>query len=184
MDRKIGLRYQHVSGVLGIMSPDKNLRFESLLEKNFLLLLLFDHNVRKLKSQPSSIQYYNGSYQTKYTPDVLIEYVTFTKDMESTQTIFFEVKPSKILSLEWKNFSFRFKQATKWCREQGYLFKLVTEKYINTPYLANVSFLLQFEHHRFQESNLNKIDNIELQVNKILDHNPLSINELLFVPVS
>ena len=172
-------RYIYSSGKLTTTKTNENLFFESMYEKNFLLLLIFDLKVKSIKTQPFTIQWHNGDYSTRYTPDILVEYVISTDNYESTQTTVFEVKPSKILSLEWNKFSPRFKMATKWCKEHGYLFKLVTEKYINTPYLTNVNFLLQYDQSRLSTSTLDTIPEIASQINCILVHQPLSINELL-----
>ena len=174
-----GYRYLFTSGR---MSLNKDvLEYESSLEKNFLQLLSFDSSTKRIQSQPFTIKWYNCSLNKRYTPDVLLERILFNSDTGSmqTQTIVFEVKPRNILISEWQKFAPRFKIATKWCKERGYFFKLVTEKYIDTPYLANVNFLLQYDQSRFPISTLKTRLDIEYQVNDILMHQPLSVNELL-----
>ena len=159
-------------------SPDA-LEFESALEKNFLSLLIFDNAVRTIKTQPHTIKWHNGKRQTRYTPDVLIEYNDPTGKANSIKTIVFEVKPSKKLENEWAIFAPRFKMATHWCKERGYLFKLITEKYIETSYLANVSFLLQYDKNRLSDHFLEISSEMENKILDILFKNPLSISEIM-----
>ena len=177
--RNIGYRYLFTSGKIITDKALNTLEFESQLERCFLTLLIFDNAVRTIKTQPHTIKWYNGQKQTHYTPDVLIEYKDPKNSSNPLQTIIFEVKPRKKLESEWAIFAPRFKMATNWCKENGFLFKMVTEKYIDTPYLANVNFLLLYDHRRFSTSDLDTITEIESQINCILVHQPLSINALL-----
>ena len=110
---------------------------------------------------------------------MLVECKNLLDPFNPVRKYIFEVKPTKILNDQWGIFYNRFYAATKWCRERGYLFKLVTEKYIETPYLKNVHFLLQYDKSRFPPSDLNIVPAIESQIHSILNHSPLSINELL-----
>jgi TnsA endonuclease N terminal. len=177
--RSIGYRYLFTSGKIVTNKSLDVLEFESSLEKSFLSLLIFDNAVRTIKTQPHTIKWNNGRQQTRYTPDVLVEYNEPRDETNPVKTIVFEVKPSKKLENEWALFAPKFKMATKWCKKRGYVFKLVTEKYIDTPYLTNVSFLLQYDQSRFPTSNLDIIPEIELQIHEILAFQPLSIIELL-----
>lgn len=173
--RHIGNRYLYTSGRITLPQKQKSIPYESNLEKNTILLLIFDHAVRSLDTQQVTIKWAtNSGIQQRYTPDIIFEY----NDICST-TFLVEVKPSAILKNEWRNFRSRFKMASKWCKERGCFFKLVTEKYIDTPYLTNVSFLLQYDQSRFPTSNLDIIPEIELQIHEILAFQPLSIIELL-----
>ena len=62
-------RYIYSSGKLTTTKTNENLFFESMYEKNFLLLLIFDLKVKSIKTQPFTIQWHNGDYSTRYTPD-------------------------------------------------------------------------------------------------------------------
>ncbi|WP_320151361.1 TnsA endonuclease N-terminal domain-containing protein [uncultured Tolumonas sp.] len=176
--RKINLRYIFSSGIQASTKSYKSLSFESELEKKFINCLIFDHSIQSIQTQPFTILSHN-TRNNRYTPDILVERLITIDNLEYIQKTVFEIKPQKILQEEWKRFSLRFKMATKWCKERGYLFKLVTEKYIETPYLKNINFLLQYDRSRFPTSDLGTATEIESQVNNILIHQHLSINELL-----
>jgi|GEM_PF-1645149 TnsA endonuclease N terminal. len=177
--REISQRYLFSSGRIASRRSVDGLSYESNLEKNFIHLLTFDNSIKLIQTQPFTIQWHDGKQNTRYTPDILVEHVVLVDSSESVRTTIFEVKPQKILFTEWKKFAPRFKMAIKWCKERGYLFKLVTEKYIDTPYLTNVNFLLQYNQSRFPASDLDILPEIELQINGILAFQPLSITELL-----
>lgn len=176
--RKINLRYIFSSGIQASTKSYKSLSFESELEKKFINYLIFDRSVQSIQTQPFTILSHN-TRNKRYTPDVLVERLITVNDLEYIQKTVFEIKPQKILQAEWKKFSLRFKMATKWCKERGYLFKLVTEKYIETPYLKNINFLLQYDQSRFPTSDLGTAAEVESQVNNILTNQHLSINELV-----
>lgn len=179
--RKTGNRYIYVSGNVVTSKSSETLFFESNLEKNFISLLSFDEDVTSIITQPTTINWIYERRKNKYTPDVFVECKNLLDPFRPVRKYIFEVKPTKILNDQWSIFYNRFYAATKWCRERGYLFKLVTEKYIETPYLKNVNFLLQYDKNRFSTSDLYITPEIESQINGVLNLNPLSINELLFV---
>lgn len=177
--RSIGYRYLFTSGRIVTEKSQNILEFESGLEKNFLTLLIFDNAVHTIKTQPHTIKWNKGQQQTRYTPDVLIEYQDPTDKTQRLQTIVFEVKPCKKLRDEWGFFVPRFRIATHWCKERGYLFKLVTEKYIDTPYLNNVNFLLQYDQRRLPTSFLKITSEMENKIFDILHKYPLPVSNVL-----
>lgn len=125
--------------------------FESSLEQDFLLLLEFDRGVLRYASQPITIRWEIDGRKRRYTPDVLIEY---TADMMERyphlKPTLFEVKPEAILKRDWTVLRPKFRAAIQWCREYNCRFRLVTERYIQTPYLRNVKFLKHFGNDRFR----------------------------------
>lgn len=174
--RVIHNRYIFSSGKIITSKSEKPLEYESSLEKNVLTLLLFDQSIKYIKTQPLTIYWKDQNKNKRYTPDIYLE---FEGKNNEIVRLMIEVKPNDILFTEWYKFITRFRMTTKWCRERGYLFKLITEKYIDTIYLSNVNFLLQYDQSRFPISDLGIVTEIESQVHNILIHQHLSINELL-----
>lgn len=114
--------------------------FESSLERDWLRLLDFDPSVVALREQPFTIYYEADGRRTRYTPDVLVEY---SQDRRA-RTVVYEVKPLETLRSDWQLLRPRFKAAVKYCRAQGWQFRIVTERHIRTPRLANATFLRRY----------------------------------------
>lgn len=114
--------------------------FESSLERDWLRLLDFDPNVIALREQPFTIYYEFEGRRTRYTPDVLAEY----SQARQARTVVYEVKPLETLRSDWQLLRPRFKAALKHCRAEGWQFRIVTERHIRTPLLANATFLRRY----------------------------------------
>jgi len=113
--------------------------FESSLERDLLLILDFDRTVMSVKEQPFSLSYIHEASVRRYTPDVMAEY-----DRDVLPTVVFEVKPIEKLRANWVSLRPGFKAAVAHCRLRDWQFKIVTERHIRTPYLANVKFLRRY----------------------------------------
>lgn len=113
--------------------------FESTLERDFLVLLEFSPEVDQFEVQPVTIEWLNDQgKQRKYTPDVLVSYVS------GNPPTLFEVKYRSDLKKDWVVLRPKFKAAIHYAKAQGWRFRIVTEVEIRTPYLANAHFLLPF----------------------------------------
>jgi len=149
--RQITPRHRYLSGRVATKKVSSPQAFESLLEQDFLLLLEFDRGIYRFASQPITIRWKDGSCQHRYTPDVLVEYTPAMVDhYPYLKPTLFEVKPERILKQEWSTLKPKFKAAIHWCREYECRFRIVTERYIRTPYLSNIKFLMQFSKERFR----------------------------------
>jgi hypothetical protein len=116
--------------------------FESSLERDFLLLLDFDPDVEFFEEQPVKIIYgdANGRRRT-YTPDVFVRYRHDSPQAKHTKPLLCEVKYRDDLRQHWAEYHPKFRAAGRYARQQGWRFRLVTERYVRTPYLENVKFL-------------------------------------------
>lgn len=110
--------------------------FESSLERDLFLVLDFDPQVLSVREQPFTLTHIHDGRVRPYTPDALAEY-----DRERTPTVVYEVKPLEVLRAEWHTLRPRFKAAVAYCGQRDWQFKIVTERHIRTPYLANAKFL-------------------------------------------
>ncbi len=113
--------------------------FESSLERDLLLILDFDPQVLSVKEQPFSITHIQDARVRRYTPDVMAEF-----DRQTVPTVVYEVKPLETLREEWRLLRPRFKAAVAYCSDRDWLFKIVTERHIRTPYLDNAKFLRRY----------------------------------------
>lgn len=72
--RKIKKSYISCVGYFKSYKNNKQLAFESILERDFFTLLEFQNNVVAYEEQPLKIQYKLKAKNTRYTPDVLVTY--------------------------------------------------------------------------------------------------------------
>lgn len=72
--RKIKKSYISCVGYFKSYKNNKQLAFESILERDFFTLLEFQQNVLSYEEQPLKINYQLKASNTRYTPDVLVTY--------------------------------------------------------------------------------------------------------------
>jgi len=138
--RKIPKNYRNVTGIAAHSKAQGQAMFESTLERDFLMLLEFDKNVDGFEVQPIKLKWLNEQGKSRsYTPDTLVYY----KKQAQCPTLF-EVKYRSDIKENWKILKPKFKAAIRFCRENGWKFKLITEVEIKTTYLESVKFLLPF----------------------------------------
>jgi hypothetical protein len=111
--------------------------FESLLERDFLCLLEFDHlDVEFFESQPCRIHYRRDGRRRRYTPDFLV--------VRKGKRQIVEVKPME-KALEERNREI-YRIAGEACARRGYEFRVVTDTEIRAePRLENVKILLRYQ---------------------------------------
>ena len=137
--RRIPKNYRNVTGMAAHRKAEGTAAFESTLERDFLVLLEFSPEVERFEVQPVTIEWLNDqSKKRKYTPDVLVSYVS------GNSPALFEVKYRSDLKKDWVVLRPKFKAAIHYAKAQGWRFRIATEVEIRTPYLANAHFLLPF----------------------------------------
>jgi len=138
--RKIPKNYSNVTGIAAHSKAQGQAMFESTLERDFLMLLEFDKKVDSFEVQPIKLEWINElSKSRSYTPDVLAYYKNGKQ-----APILFEVKYRSDIEKNWQVLQPKFKAAIRFCKENGWKFKLITEVEIRTAYLKSVKFLLPF----------------------------------------
>jgi TnsA endonuclease N terminal len=121
--------------------------FESALERDLYVLLDFDAAVAQFEEQPVTIPYRDPAGVSRtYTPDVLVYYHVGLTDQQDRQPVLYEVKYRDDLRANWGDYKPKFKAARRYAREQGWAFRLITEREIRTPYLKNAKFLRAYRH--------------------------------------
>ena len=140
--RKIPKNYRNITGMAAHSKSVGCAAYESSLERDFLSLLEFCPDVIRFEVQPVSIEWFDDSGKKHmYTPDVLVHY---KPSRQPVTTILYEVKYRSDLRKNWSVLQPKFKAARAFCRQKGWMFKLVTEVEIHTVYLQNVRFLLPY----------------------------------------
>jgi hypothetical protein len=140
--RKIGVQSRSITGTL----PDGN-RYESALERDFMLLLQFDHAVDVYSPQPVTITYQapDGAVH-RYTPDGLIQWHR-DLNVHDPRPVLVEIKYRESFHGAWRDWRMKFRAARNYASERGWIFEVHSEREIRTPFLNNVKFLLPYRRH-------------------------------------
>lgn len=132
--------------------------FESALERDFYVLLDFDPAVAYFEEQPVTIAYQEPiGVRRTYTPDVLVHYRPELIRQCQHRSVLYEIKYRDDLRAHWQDYRSKFKVARRYARTQGWVFRLVTEREIRTPYLKNVTFLRQYQARELEGGDRHRI---------------------------
>jgi len=117
-------------------------------------LLDFDSCVESYCEQPVTIKYVHEGKIRRYTPDVLVYYRAEPETAAIARPLLGEVKYRADLKQYWTELKPKFIAASRYAAEQGWQFKLITEREIRTDYLTNVRFLRQYTGPQVQVSQI------------------------------
>ena len=132
--RKIKKSYISCVGYFKSYKNNKQLAFESILERDFFTLLEFQNNVVAYEEQPLKIQYKLKAKNTRYTPDVLVTY------NDGSQKIF-EVKYQSDLDSDSKLQHKISVLKEEIARQMSLPLETFTDAQIDQVYLKNCIFL-------------------------------------------
>jgi len=135
--RQIKKSYISCVGYFKSYKNNNQLAFESILERDFFTILEFDKNVVAYKEQPFTLRYKLNSVNTKYTPDVLVDYE------DGSQKVF-EVKYQDEINAntELQDKLANLKNEIK--KQKNLVFEIFTDEDLNDIYLNNCMFLYKF----------------------------------------
>lgn len=137
--RRIGVQSRSVTGTM----PNGN-RYESSLERDFMLLMQFDPAVDVYTPQPLTMTYCGQDGQLhRYTPDGLIEWRA-DHPVHDPRPVLVEIKYREDVIGKWREWRARARAAKAFAAEKGWLFMIFTEREIRTPALENATFLLPY----------------------------------------
>ena len=167
---------------IGVHSSRKNGRgaeSESGLEHDFLTLLEFDDRVEQYNVQPVTLRWAVNGKQLIYTPDVMVKYTDAARSIDkSLKPTLYEVKPYSVLKKKWQEFRPKFRKAVSWIKEHDGLFRIITEKEIQTTFLNNVKFLSRYHCSTFvQVADEEREENYVLR--SLHQTGEVTVNELL-----
>jgi hypothetical protein len=142
--RHIGKSYCTVTGLKVSRRVDRMVEFESLLERDLISILEFSPIVETFDEQPITIRWIDaGGKEHPYTPDFLIRFrgQRFLRKGSTAKPWLVEVKPHNRLAEQWDELRDRFRAAVAEASRRGWLFRILTDRQIKTPYLRNIAFL-------------------------------------------
>ena len=137
--RKIPKNYLFVTGAYASKKNKSMDGFESLLEKDYYMLLDFDSTVESFDVQPVKIKVPGGA--KKYVPDVLVKFHPDPVTGEIRRNELAEVKTTADLTRNAEKYAPKFASAQQYAKDHGWDFRIVTEKEIRGPRLSNLKFL-------------------------------------------
>lgn len=140
--RKIPKNYLFVTGGYSSRKNEEMDAFESLLEKDYLLLLDFDDAVTKFDVQPVRIPV--AGVPRGYVPDMYVEYRPNPQTGEIRKPSLVEVKTAEDLVRNAEKYAPKFAAARLYADERGWEFLTIDQYDIRTPRLANLKFLREY----------------------------------------
>lgn len=171
--RTIPKNYRNVTGVAASSKAGGVAQFESTLERDFLSLLEFSPAVKTIDPQPVKVEWLDThGHRRIYTPDAFVEFI----EGDGNPPWLCEVKYRSELREKWAEFRPKFKAALHFAKQQGWRFKILTEREIRTPYLTNAHFLIGF---RRSIPNAGLIQDILGHLNGIKETTPRALIETL-----
>jgi hypothetical protein len=144
--RKIGLCRRSLSGLMASATKNKAApRFESKLERDFLVLLEYDNAVVGWVPQPCFVPRHpcDPGHGPGFVPDVLHECVHQESD-ESTAAVLTEIKYRDQIKKDWGTLRWKFRACHRFAKFNDVCFQIITEREIHTPRLHNAKFLLPY----------------------------------------
>lgn len=140
--RKIPKNYLFVTGGYSSRKNEEMDAFESLLEKDYLLLLDFDDSVEGFEVQPVCIPV--DGIPRGYVPDVLVKYRPDPQNGTVHKPALVEVKHSDDLTRNAEKYGPKFAAAHLYAEERGWDFITRDQNDIRTPRLSNLKFLREY----------------------------------------
>ncbi|MGV8898653.1 MAG: heteromeric transposase endonuclease subunit TnsA [Burkholderiaceae bacterium] len=176
--RKIPKNYRNVTGIATSAIANGTAAFESTLERDFLIILEFDLNVKQFEVQPVQIDWRDsGGKSRRYTPDVLVEYRRDIAPAKYLRPMLCEVKYREDIRADWDKLRPKIRSGFKYAKQHGWRFKIFTEKEIRTPYLDNARFLLTYMR---QEPNEAHTDLLLGRLSEMRETDPDSLIKAVF----
>ena len=150
--RKIPRNHLQVTGRHATSKSEDSADFESLLEKEHMLLLDHDPLVQSYEVQPVRIPVLGVA--KGYVPDLLVHYRP-NEDGCILPSEIREVKKSEDFMRNAEKYAPKFEAAEQYAAERGWVFRKIDETEIRIPRLGNLKFLSQF---RFNEPESHELE--------------------------
>ena len=137
--RKIKPTRMSVSG--RVPYKGSSVPYESTLERDLIIVHAFREDVEDIVAQPITIPFVKNGITYKYTPDFFIKFV---EDIDKPNMII-EVKPYDLWQENWRDWSDKWKTMQRYCKDNGYIFRIYDESRIRNTALNNINFLMTFK---------------------------------------
>ena len=135
--RTIPPGHRSITGALPSLYSLTPLQYESKLERDFLMLMEIEWWLVAIDTQPVTIEVEVAGKGRTYTPDVLVTWHPDCAHPFRTHQVFFEVKPMEVLKKDFAKLAPKYKAARRHFRRLGMDYKVVTDRAIRVPRLAN-----------------------------------------------
>lgn len=140
--RKLKKSYQNVTGRFYSTLLNRLVQFDSLLERDFILLLDMHPAVRWFAEQPLKVPLGNDSTGQYYVPDFLITFNTGRfLGRRTVRPWIVETKYRCDLKANWLKLRPKFKAGVHEAHKRASQFRIVTETRLSTAGLENARFL-------------------------------------------
>lgn len=183
--RKIPKNYLGVTGSFASRKNGRMLGFESLLERDCMILLEFDDRVEKFEEQPVRVQGIKGT--SPYVPDLLIHY---KPSPQGKRVVLAEVKHTTDLAKNKEKYAPKFERAREYAKARNWDFEIITEVECRPPRLPTLKFLREYLHFEPEPSQVEQIISAlddaggEMGLNSLLDQLcSTDMEQLTLVPV-
>ncbi|MCU0322232.1 MAG: heteromeric transposase endonuclease subunit TnsA [Chitinophagaceae bacterium] len=164
MKRKVRSNGRSLIGEFSSKKNGKLIPFESDLESRFLFILENDSQVISFESQDVQVNFCDGKKRV-YTPDIYVKYAC-------GKEVLFEVKTRYYLKKTWDEFRPKYVAAINSGRDNGYIFKIITDAEIRSVIVNNLNFLIPYKDYPSSDLDKDFILNI---YNKISEPTPFTI---------
>ena len=132
-------RGRHIRGYFPSKKRNEMVAWESLLEKDALLLMELSPGVITYQEQPEEVPYWDGQAMCSYVPDLRV-------NLYNETSLLVEVKPTE--ELKRPVVKAKYQRIAQHLEEQGVGFLLLTEKEIQQePQYSNLRRLLYWYNH-------------------------------------
>lgn len=163
--RKIPKNHLSVTGNFASRKNRSMGGFESLLEKEYMMLLDFDADVESFEEQPVNIAV--PGVPRGYTPDVLVHFHANAATGQVRKPFLTEIKHTDDLKKNAEKYMSKFAAAEQYAAERNWEFGLTTEVEIRTIRLTNLKFLREYRNIAPKEESctqildlVNEMDNV------------------------
>jgi hypothetical protein len=183
--RKIPKNYLGVTGSFASLKNGRMLGFESLLERDYMILLEFDDTVEKFEEQPVKVPGIKGT--SPYVPDLLIHYKPSSK---GKRVVLAEVKHTTDLAKNQEKYAPKFERARVYAEARNWEFEIITERECRPARLPTLKFLREYLHFDPEPSQVDQIMSTledaggEMELNLLLNQLcSTDMEQLTLVPV-
>ncbi len=130
-------RGKNIVGYFPSVKTGRMVNFESLLERDFIVLLDFEPQVTSFAEQPFHISYQVADKTHKYTPDFYVVSAGYNWVCEC-KPVRFQDTPENLI---------KFAAAHAWCETRGWSFRVITDEQLSGWRVKNIKLLTQFARH-------------------------------------
>ncbi|MEY2563562.1 MAG: hypothetical protein QOH88_1755 [Verrucomicrobiota bacterium] len=114
---------------------------EGPLEPLAMVLLRMDPEIERVLEQPVTIPWSDGEGNYHYTPDLLIFFKPGLEFGFGAKPWLVEIKTRSDLKKDRQNWRRKFREATRYARARGWIFKVITDRELKSPASQVATFL-------------------------------------------